>query len=263
MPRPTELTTARVQDLYREHAHDLKRVRSSMSDLWRRRGRGWADVPFLWRLARFLPGPRMRSMLDDESAEITYLLVRDRKPTNVVEISPCDGWSTHWILHALADNGQPARLTSYDLHDGARRNVTAVPQCVDWELKVGDVHELPIPDGIDFLYIDSDHRAAFAHWYLEEILPKVLAGAPICIDDIYHAAEPRDLDGDFGESRVIHDWLLERGVSFSTASTHKAPEAFDRINATKKTLGLTGRVRPSTTNATVFFFADGDDRVAG
>jgi predicted O-methyltransferase YrrM len=197
----------------------------------------------------------MRTMLDDESAETTYLLIRDARPTEVVEISPCDGWSTHWILRALADNGQPARLTSYDLHAGARRHVRDVPNCVEWTLHVGDVKTLPIPSEIDFLYMDSDHRASFAHWYLEHVVPRVCSGSPVCIDDIYHAAEPADLEGTFGESRVIHDWLSERAIAPFTASARRAPGNLRILQELKESLGMANRIRASTANTTIFFAA--------
>jgi predicted O-methyltransferase YrrM len=217
MSRVIGASVDEIVDLYRTYAEDLRSARARMKRLWR------------------------------------ALFVRADRPTNVVEISPCDGWSTHWILRALSDNGGTARLRSFDLHDGAGRNVLEVPNEVEWTLDVGDVREAEIPDGIDFLYIDSDHRAPFAEWYLANVLPRSLPDTRVCIDDIYHDAEPADIDGDFGESRIIHDWLHQRGIPFVTASASRAPEALDVIRAVKRDLGMADRIRQSEANSTVFF----------
>jgi len=50
----------------------------------------------------------------DRESEILYLLVREAKPETVVEISPCHGYSTNYILAALTHN-QKGALHSYEI----------------------------------------------------------------------------------------------------------------------------------------------------
>ena len=91
---------AAATDLYRKYADDLAAVR----DEQRRR----------------LPG--IRAQLDDVEAELTYLRLRELRPSTVVEIGTFHGWSTTWLLSALRDNGV-GRLLSYDVVDHVVRSV--------------------------------------------------------------------------------------------------------------------------------------------
>ena len=52
----------------------------------------------------------------DLEAEITYMRIRELRPEKVMELSPNCGWSTHYLLSALRDNGA-GELHSYDLVD--------------------------------------------------------------------------------------------------------------------------------------------------
>jgi predicted O-methyltransferase YrrM len=102
-------------------------------------------------------------MLDDLEAEITYLLIRDRTPQVVVEMSPNTGWSTTWILSALRDNGRNGQLWSHDLHDTATKLVSQGLAQERWHFVLGDaITTVPHAPDFDYLFIDSDHSAQFA-----------------------------------------------------------------------------------------------------
>ncbi|PIE23537.1 MAG: hypothetical protein CSA62_06770 [Planctomycetota bacterium] len=108
------ITLEYVVGLYERYASDLKAVRAQMRAIYRKKGVTWAErIPGGRALRKIVNSgggnrgwqPAMIAQLDDIAAEVTYLLLRDRRPEVVVEISPCHGWSTCWILSALRDNG--------------------------------------------------------------------------------------------------------------------------------------------------------------
>ncbi len=105
------LTTESVLELYRRYEADLKAVRRRLWWFHRRHDNAVVRRLRKLRLRRFMLFPA----LDDLEAEITSLLIRDRRPRVIVEMSPNAGWSTTWILSALRDNADGGRLWSYDL----------------------------------------------------------------------------------------------------------------------------------------------------
>ena len=69
--------------------------------------------------------------------------IRELKPEKVMELSPNCGWSTHYILSALRDNGV-GELHSYDLVDCAHRVLTAAAEDLAvgrWNFHQGDAFQ--------------------------------------------------------------------------------------------------------------------------
>lgn len=110
------ITTDLITSLYRRYSEDLASVRRQQRWFHRRHDNALVRRLRKLRLRRYMLFPA----LDDLEAEITYLLLRDKRPNVVLEISPNAGWSTTWILSALRDNGS-GQLWSYDLHDTSTR----------------------------------------------------------------------------------------------------------------------------------------------
>ena len=263
-PRPRSprsmLDLSHVITLYERYASDLRRVRGDMKRLYRRRGCTWAETLPAGRVLRKLVNsfggrrgwePRMLTQLDDIAAELTYLLLRRHEPEHVVEISPCHGWSSCWILSALRDNGA-GELHSYDLLGIAPRNVPADLRASRWHFHRGDVRAAPerIPEHIDFLFMDSDHSRAFADWYVAELFPRVRDGGVVAVDDVFHYADPGQFDG---EGEVVVDWLHRRSIPFFCASSEGFKTEQNAIHAQKCALGMASAIRPVTKNPTLFF----------
>ena len=248
-----------VVALYERYGEDLRRVRSEQRELYARVGYSrwqrffayrWVRTSFRrmgfdWERERF-----MNPQLDDIEAEITYLLVRDRRPRTVVEISPFRGWSTTWLLRALRDNGEGG-LTSFDLHGDARR---FVPDDLtgSWRLVVGDVRERieEIPRRIDHLFLDADHRRPFAEWYIAELFPRVSPGAVVSVHDVFHGRGPARGSG---EARVVLDWLDRSGVAWLTPSRFGPGRVHDRVQATRLGLGFAEPIHTGDHDSMVFF----------
>lgn len=261
------ITLPHVLELYQRFGPDLQHVRDRMRALHRRRCGPRRVRSVLHSAIARLPlgigvrrtdgrGPQMLAQLDDEVCEILYLLLRSRRPATVVEISPCHGWSTCWILSALRDNDH-GTLYSFDVLDAARDFVPADLrqaglQQQRWHLVVGDVRDrtASIPPRIDFLFMDSDHSAGFAQWYLEAVLPRLRAGSVVCVDDVFHSADPGAFDG---EGRVVVDWLADRAIEYFTCARAKNPSALNSIHAQKLRMGLSRRIRNGDGNTTIMF----------
>jgi predicted O-methyltransferase YrrM len=223
-----------VTDLYRKYAADLRDVRS------RQKALRAARTPF-----------GLSPQLCDVEAEITYLFLREFKPETVVEISPSSGWSTMWILNALKDNGK-GRLYSYDLIDTSTRVVPAELAVGRWTFCQGDVTKNvdKLPPVIDYLFIDSDHAAPFARWYIRDIFPRLKPGTHVSAHDILK----RVYDSGWGEeSTVLLTWLADKGVPCFTASKRLRGKGFDAVQDVKQELGLTDPVHASDFNSMVYF----------
>lgn len=228
-PRTIDLDL--VLNLYHQHADALGKARDAQRALLA------AD-----------PGPRPK--LDDIEAELTYLLVRHQRPARIVEIGTFHGWSTSWLLRALADNGH-GRLDSYDIVDHVLMTIPPDLSGDRWAFHPGDVRTATNlrPSTIDYLFIDAAHTARFARWYTGELLEHLNGGTPVSVHDVYH----RRRAGRFSEGRVVLDWLAQHDNNHFTASAKAAPQVFQEIAAVKRALGLDTLVHQASPNPMIFF----------
>ena len=185
---------------------------------------------------------QINPMLCDIEAEITYLLIREHRPAVVVEVSPYRGWSTTWILNALKDNNY-GELYSYDLIDDSQRFVPEELASGRWHLIVGDVRGNvdKLPKRIDYLFVDSDHSAEFAHWYIKNMFPllcKQTRDVIVSIHDVYHSDSLSA--GVFAEKegKIIVDYLKKSFCEYFTASQMKERHVYDSIKYLRKELKI-------------------------
>ena len=83
--------------------------------------------------------------------------------------------------------------------------------------------------------MDSDHRAPFAEWYVDQVLPRVRSGGTVIVDDVFHPQGPEESGG---EGPVVLDWLRARSIDYFQASHHHAPDMRAAILRKKELLGL-------------------------
>ena len=213
-----------------------------MADLYRRFGddlRGAVDE---------LRGFSAEQQLDDIEAELTYLLLRHHRPATVMELGTFQGWSTNWLLRALRDN-EHGHLHSFDQVDHVLQNVPGELR-ERWTFVPGDVREtLPkVPTDVGYLFVDADHGARFAHWYLAELFPLMPAGIPVSVHDVLPGRRPRP----WSEGSVVTAWLRAQHVPVFTASRKAAPEVFAQVQALRAELRITG-ARGTTRNPMIWF----------
>jgi predicted O-methyltransferase YrrM len=117
--------------------------------------------------------------LGDMESEILYMLLRETRPEIVVEISPCHGYSTNYILAALTKTGIGS-LHSYEITKETNGRPTEqiiaanlLPSLdrARLNIHIGDAVVAKIPDA-DFLFIDSAHESWFAAWYVKKLVPR-------------------------------------------------------------------------------------------
>ena len=239
------ISTDYVVSLYRRYIQDLKEVRRRQKWFLMRRNNILFRRLYKMRILRTILWP----MLDDIEAEITYLLIRDRNPKVIIEMSPNGGWSTTWILQALRDNGSEGQLWSYDLHDTSTKLVPKQLAHGRWHFILGDVRQTiqHLPD-FDYLFIDSDHTQEFAEWYVPILLGRARLGCTVSVHDIFGTAALSD------EGRVVATWLKERGISYWTPSPAAQPHVSQELIEERARLGINYDVRPRrTTNPMMFF----------
>ncbi|MEU3373495.1 class I SAM-dependent methyltransferase [Streptomyces sp. NPDC006711] len=226
------LDVERLSRLYVKYESDLAKVRNDQRDYLAARGK------------------EMKPQLDDYEAEITYLLLREYRPEVVVEIGTFYGWSTRWILSALRDNGT-GHLHSFDIVDNVVKNVDKKLSRGRWTFNQGNVQEnlAKVPADTGYLFIDADHGARFAHWYIENLFPAVPAKTPTSVHDVFHGRRPKPMS----EGSVIIKWLKNNGIEFFTPSAAKDPAVIEQLAQVKKELGLDTPVRTSKHNPMIFF----------
>jgi len=153
----------------------------------------------------------------DVEAEMLYMLVRKWRPNNVFEMAPNRGYSSHFILYALAAN-EHGMLHSFDIHNGSRRGMhtSLRPR---WNLTVMDVREA-VPTAAagaqfmrsyDFIFIDALHTNAFSSWYTRALLSHAVeCDTPVMIHDVV-----ADADGGGRESLPVFQYM-----AFASALRH-------------------------------------------
>jgi len=249
-----------IFSLYNKYLNDLKRARECQKKLYSEKGYSRFEKNFVYRVARYIMKKSgfyaqkkiiMQPQLDDVEAEITYLLIREFKPKTIVEISPCGGWSTSWILQAIKDN-KLGKLYSYDLVDDSTKTIPPDLSKDKWFFIKGDIKENinKLPKKIDYLFMDSNHSADFAQWYIQKLFPKLKSGIPISVHDVFHTADPSSSDS---EASVIVDWLKQKRIGYFTASPIKAKTVYDEIMVLKNKLDIAKSIHFSQNNPMLFF----------
>lgn len=215
--------------LYRTHADDLAGVIDRQREL--------------------LADGAITPQLDDVEAELTYLLLRHHRPSQVVEVGTYYGWSTTWILSALRDNGS-GHLQSFDLVDHVCGTVPEELSTGRWTFHRGDLRETveKVPADTGYLFVDADHGRRFARWYLEHLFGRIAAGTPTSVHDVFHLPRARP----FTEGAEVLRHLERSGTGWFTSSRAAAPRNLRALDAVRAELGITG-VRGTSRNPMIFF----------
>jgi len=215
--------------LYRTHADDLATVIDRQREL--------------------LADGTITPQLDDVEAELTYLLLRHHRPSQVVEVGTYYGWSTTWILSALRDNGS-GHLQSFDLVDHVCGTVPEELSTGRWTFHRGDLRETveKVPADTGYLFVDADHGRRFARWYLEHLFGRIATGTPTSVHDVFHLPRARP----FTEGSEVLRHLERSGTGWFTSSRAAAPRNLRALDAVRAELGITG-VRGTSRNPMIFF----------
>ncbi len=191
------------------------------------------------------------SAFSDIEGEIVYMLLRERQPDVVFEISPASGWSTNYILGALTANRRGV-VHSFEIRDSVRGRPAEAHiranQHPDWDqsrlvLHIGNATTLApeVPGPIDFLLLDSCHDDWFADWYIRDLLPRLQG--PAFVQDIAF------VDGLEASSEARRLWTWLEGEQLSTTLIG-AVEDDPQVNAIRARYA---ERRSEWSNAVLFF----------
>lgn len=229
-----------IDELYPKYADQLKAIKDGMREMISN------------------PAFDMKPQYDDIEAEITCMLIMQKQAKYVVEFSPCNGWSTAYMLRTLNVIGGDAELHSYDINDHAQANISQLDADLKdrWHFHLGDVQnefsKMPL-DRIDYLFIDSDHSREFAKQYVDLLLRPLLAhlreskrSIPVSVHDVYHNVNLSD------EGCVVAEFLKENGITSFSPSMYL--ETADVFKQTRQACGLDDSlVHYAVTNPCMFF----------
>jgi hypothetical protein len=193
----------------------------------------------------------MFPQLCDLEAEITYLRIRAYRPQTIIEISPASGWSTSWILNALKDNGSGV-LHSYDLVSDSTRTIPAELAKDRWKFYEGDIRNNMnlLPATAEYLFIDSDHSAEFADWYLTHLFPLFPKGTRVSVHDIMKwSNEP----GWGEESLVLCEWLADRKINCATVCRILKDKGYSEVLSVRNRLGFHSMIQSANYNSMIYF----------
>ena len=240
------ISTETVIELYQQFRNDLVRVRRRQYWFHQRH-----ENPLVRRLRKLrLRRHMLFPALDDIEAEVTYLLLRARRPNVVFEMSPNAGWSTSWILNALRDNDNGGQLWSYDIHDTCTKFVPRDLAAGRWHFVQGDARETTLAaPHFDHCFIDSEHSRSFAEWFVSTLFPRIPPGCVVSVHDVFHSPEPSE------EGEVVVKWLADHGLSYWTPSPFVDAAVTDRIEKERRRLGIDYAIirAPACHNPMLFF----------
>jgi caffeoyl-CoA O-methyltransferase len=131
--------------------------------------------------------PRAEMATTPDEAALLTMLARMVRARRALEIGTFTGYGAISIARGLADGG---RLTCLELEDEyaaiARRNLEATGVADAVEIIVGPALEslcaLPAEPTFDYVFLDADKTGYPA--YYEEIIPRLLAGGLLLIDNV-------------------------------------------------------------------------------
>jgi len=216
-------------------------------------------------------GGRAWASTGDEEAAIHYLRIRATKPKITWECSPANGYSSIFILSAIADNHNGGHLHSFGLDPAEKvlQNIREVDPSLlqywtyhegDFRLTVNDtftkgsIESLPLPN---YVYLDADHSSNFAQFYTSQFLSKLPGHTYVSIHDIYkwtgYGGDPHEPTE---EGKVVFDFLKQKMLSpcniFTVSGYHK-PDLLESVRTNLEPFCCKDRLHEGFANPTIWF----------
>jgi hypothetical protein len=243
-------------NLYKKYAKDLNRIKEAERKFCNRHVNLMLFNQHYYRmilsfLSKYLQIQHFYPQMSDIEVEMLYLLIRKNKPQHIVEMSPCHGWSTSWMLNAVNDN-KLGKVFSYDVVDWSKKYL---PESLkrNWIFVQGDVRTtIKDIEEIDFLFVDSEHTKKLAEWYIKNIFPHLKNGTVVAIHDVYN---------NYGislEGIEVLKWLTKNNIEYFTPSPIYDEEIHSEIEKIKTALKLEDKIITHTVENPTIFFTIGD-----
>lgn len=187
--------------------------------------------------------------------KVLYGLIRSMRPRTVVEIGTYRGFGAAWMAKALQENNDPGArlfcvdnfsLTDHEAKYGDakrhfRENMEVLGVSDFVEVIEGDSRFAPLPNAINFAYIDGWHSFKVAMSDFKRVAE--LGAECVCFDDTTQSVGPRMV---LNAIRQTGEWdVLEIqrdcGMGIAMRRTKKGPIVFSQeLPAPHKGVILTG-----------------------
>ncbi len=125
--------------------------------------------------------------LDKTCSKILYGLVREYKPTSVLEVGTSWGGSGSIIVQALKANQQPFHYTGFEMEPNMRKSTeeNVIPLSPENVNIYGELKENldKVPQELDFIFWDTNWDYPITIWFLKNIFPRLKIGGLIQVHD--------------------------------------------------------------------------------
>lgn len=121
------------------------------------------------------------------SEPIIYSIIREYKPTSLLEFGTSYGGTACLTMSALLKNGKPFTYIASEMvpsiKEECERNIMkACGQLPTMVSKIEDNLD-KVPQELDYVFIDTNHDLENCKWYIENIFPRVKKGGLVIIHD--------------------------------------------------------------------------------
>jgi len=170
---------------------------------------------------------------------LAYCMVREMRPDVIFEISPACGFSTYPLALAVREN-KKGRVYSFEINSEYvnlyKENMRILSLSNVTEIIQGDAKKAvfgvldKVGGRIDILFMDSDHSAQMAEWYLANLLPKTRYW--LQVHDIYYLwgqGEPLVIER-FLRTHPEYKWLSNHHLA-KQSSFRPRPETHGEANS--------------------------------
>jgi hypothetical protein len=141
--------------------------------------------------------PRMTEHRVDTtwSEPIIYAILREYKPTSLLEFGTSFGGTACLTMTALLKNGKPFTFVASEMNPPVLKECTdnIMKLCGQIPTMVGKIEDNldKVPEVLDWVLIDTNHDLENCKWYMENIIPRVKKGGIVVI----HDWAVREIDG--------------------------------------------------------------------
>ncbi|GMI31179.1 hypothetical protein TeGR_g50, partial [Tetraparma gracilis] len=192
-----------------------------------------------------------------------YMRLREQRPSRVLELSPNCGWSSFYLLSALAKN-ERGTLDSFDMHDCSRHIVdTHLPDLAPLRtLHLGDAFAPDgalmgegVSDAFDYFFIDSEHSYEFATRVVDVLFRT--RSNPTLVGSIHDTYNQNHLPSEEAQAFLEYFAAMSGDRELFTASPMKDMGNYAQLVRARVELGVGGDVRDNVAPCKWLFCANG------
>ncbi len=147
-----------------------------------------ALVEKYWVSDNYQPPQMTEHRVDLEWSEpIIYSIIREYKPTSLLEFGTSYGGTACLTMSALLKNRKPFKFVASEMEPSILAECASniFKLCGQLPTLIGKIEDNLdlVPKELDYVLIDTNHDLENCKWYLENIIPRVKRGGLVIIHD--------------------------------------------------------------------------------